>query len=633
MLLLFRLLGYVRRYATQMVVAVLMLALAGALMSVIVASMKPFVNEVLLGQAAPAGVAPPDTGDPSTSRPASGPDILAALRSWLPQESWTGWLQRRAFVAVPILLVVTFLVRGTVLYIGEYLTTKTGALLIRDLRADLFKAISHQSMRFFRMHPTGLIVSRVFSDVQQLQRVSATVLADLVRVTAMVPIILAIVLLHDWRMSFFVLLVFPLMTYPMVRLGRRLRQTSRRSQESMAEASSLLTESVLGIQIVQGFGMEAAENRRFRASLDRLLRANLKAGRATALSTPIMELIGAVTAAGLFYVAGGSIARGQLDPGNFAVVLTGLGLLFVSVRRLNRINLEIQQALAAADRIFQVLDCEREIRDTAGARVLPAFQREIVFDGVEFAYENEAVLAGVDLRIRAGEMVALVGLSGAGKTTLANVLMRFYDPTAGRIVIDGIDIRDMTLASLRSLIGLVTQDTVLFDDTVLENIGYGSERLDPERIIEVARAAHAHEFIERLPNGYQTRLGERGMSLSAGQRQRLAIARALLKDAPILILDEATSALDAESERLVQEALDVLLADRTGLIIAHRLATVHRADRILAMQDGRIIEDGTHDELLARGGLYARLHRLQFRDPDAGTRIGDPASPTGQRPA
>ncbi len=595
-----RLLGYLRPYTAAMLASVAMLAVAGAAMSAVVATVKPLVNRVLL----PAGAAA-----------ASGPDILETARGLLPLNALTAWAGPQAFVQVPLLLVGVFFVRAVLLYFGEYLATRTGARVIRDLRAELYEAVAHQSLAFFQAHPTGTILSRILNDVQRLQRISTRVLADLVRVAVMVPFLVVVVLIHDWSMSLVALVALPLLGYPMVRLGRRLRRASTRSQERMGELAGLLHESITGVRVVQGFGMERFEIGRFRAALDRMLRQDLKAGRAAALSPALMELAGAIVGAALFGLAGLRIASGQLDRGDFMVVLTGLGLLFMSLRRLNALYVEFQQALAAADRVFSMLDREREIRDRPGARPLAPFRDEIVFEGVGFSYGDDDVLDGIDLRVRRGEVVALVGRSGSGKSTLAHLLARFHDPSTGRIRIDGVDVRDVTLASLRGQIGLVTQETLLFDDSVRNNIAYGREQEPLARIVEVARAAQADEFVRQLPQGYDTLLGERGTRLSAGQRQRIAIARALLKDAPILILDEATSALDAESEDRVRQALDVLIRGRTSIVIAHRLGTIRRADRIVVLADGRIVEQGAHAELLERGGVYARLHELQFQEP------------------
>jgi subfamily B ATP-binding cassette protein MsbA len=427
---------------------------------------------------------------------------------------------------------------------------------------------------------------------------------------------LVLVLLYDWRMTLFALLVLPLMAYPMLRLGRRLRKASTRSQEQIAEAANLLKESVTGVKILQAFAMEEIAVSRFLGALARLFKVDLQAGKAAAASGPIVEVVGAIAGAVLFYVAGTGIASGTLDAGNFVVVLGGLAFLFMSARRLNQVNVEVQQALAAAARVFAMTDWPREVADRPGVLDLPGVPQEIHFAAVDYRYPgaDAAALAGIDLRLRRGETVALVGPSGAGKTTLANLMLRFADPTAGAVRMDGHDLRELSLASVRRSIGLVTQETILFDDTVHANIAAGRADADPGRVRAAAVAAQAEGFVNELPEGYDTRLGEGGARLSMGQRQRLTIARALYKDPPFLILDEATSALDAESEAQVQEAMKVLMRGRGSLVIAHRLATIREADRIVVLEGGRIVEEGDHRTLLERGGLYARLHELQFRD-------------------
>jgi subfamily B ATP-binding cassette protein MsbA len=399
-----------------------------------------------------------------------------------------------------------------------------------------------------------------------------------------------------------------------MRLGRRLRKAATRSQEQTATAANQLKESVAGAKIIQAFSMEEIAVRRFRATLATLFKVDLQAGRAASASGPIIEVVGAIAGGALFYVAGHGIATGLIDPGNFVVVLAGLAFLFMSARRLNQINIQAQQALSAARRVFELMDWPVEITDSPDARPLESEPQVIEFDHVVYSYPDaeEPAIRGVNLRLERGEMVALVGPSGAGKTTLANLMLRFADPTSGKVTLNGHDLRELSLHSVRGRIGLVTQETILFDETVAHNVSAGREDAS-DRVREAAIAAQAEEFVAELPEGYDTMVGEGGSRLSMGQRQRLTIARAFYKNPPFLVLDEATSALDAESEDKVQQAMKVLLEGRGSLVIAHRLATIRDADRIVVLDAGRIVEEGDHQSLLERGGLYAHLHKLQFQ--------------------
>ena len=601
---LLRLAGFLRPYMRRMVGAALMLAISGLLMAVAISTVKPLVNRVFVPAIAPAA---------ASESVNSSKDIVTMVRDWLPVERLGDWGEKN-YLLVPLILIGIFVIRGMFQYLGQYNTIRCGASVIRDLRAALFESVTFQSLRFHQDHSSGVILSRVLTDVARLQETSTVLLADLIKVSVLIPAVLFAAFLHEWRVALLAFIVMPVLGYPMVRLGRRILRAATTSQMEMAVVTERVKESIDGIRIVQGFGKEQFEIGRFRAAVDRMLRADLRAARAAALSPAIMELIGAMVGAGLFYLAGHYIGTGEIDAGSFAAVLMYLGLLFISIRKLNRIYGQLQVSRSAAARVFSMLDAERAIADLPGATELPGFERSIRFENVHFTYGDDPVLNGIDLEIPKGQRLALVGASGSGKTTLANLLPRFYDATDGRVTIDDHDVRGVTVRSLRNQIGIVTQETVLFDDTVYNNIAYGDSDIPKKRVREAARAAYAEEFIESLPNGYDTRLGERGARLSMGQRQRLTIARALLKDPPILILDEATSALDAESESVVQEALERLLAGRTSLVIAHRFSTVRGADRILVMQKGRIVEQGSHHELLQRGGVYSRLYELQFRD-------------------
>jgi len=605
-----RIFGYMRPHLGRLVLASILLGLAALLMSAVVATLKPLADQVFQMGAPPEAAPPvPVAG----TRPGAF-DILDEVKRKLPTTELLAWAKDRAYLEVPLLLVAIFFLRSVCLYFGQYYVMRVGSSVIRDIRADLQAAISYQSLRFFQDNTTGTILSRIVADVARLQRMSTDVLADFIRVGLGMPIYLGLAFYQDWKLSLVAIVGLPALAYPMVKLSQRLRKAATRSQEKQAETASLLAETIAGAKVVQSFAMERFEIGRFRAALDRMLAADLKAARAWALAPAVMEIFGAIAGALLFSYAGRQVAKGRISGGDVMVIVVSLGYFFMSLRRMNTINAEAQQAIAAAKRVFSMLDREREIRDLPGAVPLPPFSREIRFEHVDFAYDDEKILDGIDVTIKSGETVALVGASGAGKTTIANLLPRFYDPNAGRILFDGHEIRSVTLESLRKQIGLVTQETMLFDDTVRNNIAYGRADVSIDAIIAAAKSAHAHEFIENLPDRYDTVVGERGSRLSVGQRQRITIARALLKNPPILILDEATSALDPESEKLVQEALDVLMRDRTSLVIAHRLSTVRRADRILVMEKGRVVETGTHRELVERNGIYARFHSLQMQD-------------------
>ncbi|HYS03902.1 MAG TPA: ABC transporter transmembrane domain-containing protein [Candidatus Dormibacteraeota bacterium] len=517
-------------------------------------------------------------------------------------------------VIIAALIVILFVLKGVFTYLGSYLTRWVGLQVVRDLRSDLYARIQRQSLAFFSDHPSGMLISRVVNDVGRIQRTVSGDLADIFRLVAIVIGQAAWLFYLNWRLASFCLILLPLIVYPVARLGIRLKSTSRRSQEKMGEAVDVMKEGITGTRVVQGFGMEDFEIGRFGRALDRIQSAEKRGARLTSITGPVLDVVGAIGGAILLAYALMRIASGKLTGGEFLTFIGALTMIFLSIKNLVKINNELQQAMAAAQRVFHLMDLPNRVREKPGAVDLPAFRERIEFRGVHFAYGQTPVLRGVDLIVPAGTVVALVGSSGAGKSSLVNLLPRFYDVTEGALLIDGRDVRDVALPSLRSQIGLVTQEVILFDDTVRNNIAYGRADVPMEAVLAAARAAHAEAFIRTLPHGFDTTLGEAGHRLSLGQRQRISIARAILKDSPILILDEATSSLDMESEAEVQGALQNLMRGRTVFVIAHRLSTVRRADVILVLDEGRLVERGTHPELLARKGLYARLHALQFRD-------------------
>jgi len=523
---------------------------------------------------------------------------------------------RERLVSTIVAILVVYAAKGFGAYLSSYLMTDVGQRVVRDLRNRMFRHMVGQSAAFFTAQTTGRLMSRLTNDVSQVQRVVSDTIGDLARETLTLIGYLAVLIYYDARLTVVCLTSAPLIVYPLVRLGQRVRRTTRRTQEAQEQMAHVSAEALTGHRIVKAFGAEARESAKFEKSSERFYRTSMRVTSVLSMLPPLMEMIGGVAFATALWVGSQEIASKRLTTGDFVAFITALFLMYAPARKLSRVNADLQQAAAAAERIFEILETHSEVHERPDAVALPRFSRSIEFRDVHFGYGNghDDTLQGVTFAVGAGQMLAIVGRSGAGKTTLVNLLPRFYDVTTGAILIDGRDVRDVTLASLRSQIGLVTQETVLFDDTIAANIAYGMPQATRESIEAAARAAHAHDFILALDQGYETMIGERGQRLSGGQRQRLAIARAIVRDSPILILDEATSSLDAESEALVQDALVTLMRNRTSFVIAHRLSTVRRADAIVVLGQGHIIECGTHDELMARRGAYAKLYELQFED-------------------
>jgi subfamily B ATP-binding cassette protein MsbA len=515
---------------------------------------------------------------------------------------------------IPFAVIAIFLFKGLSNYGQAILMSSIGLRIVTDLRNKLYEQIQKQSLSFFTEYSTGLLMSRITNDVLSVQTAASEAITALVKDSFMLMSLVGVIFYTDWKLALIAIVVFPLTIYPISLFGKKMRNVTTSTQVTMGTLNSLLQETISGTRIVKAFGMEKYESKRFAMENERLFKYNMKAVSVNAISSPFMDFLGGLGIAAVIFYGGYNVLHGTSTPGTFFSFIAALFMLYEPVKRLTNINNTINQGIAGADRIFSIIDLTPDIEDKSGAINLPPIKHGIDIENVTFRYEKNPVLKNVNLSIKAGEVVAFVGMSGGGKTSLVNLIPRFYDVNEGRILIDSYDIRDVSLQSLRSQIAIVTQQTILFNDTVKNNIAYGDIERTEDDIINAAKAANAHDFIMRLPNGYDANIGELGTKLSGGEKQRLSIARALLKNAPILILDEATSSLDTEAEIEVQDALDNLMRGRTTLVIAHRLSTVRNADRIIALVNGEIVEEGDHETLLKKKGEYFRLYNLQFKD-------------------
>ena len=586
------LLKNVRPYAGLFAIAFLLMTLVGLFEAGRTALLKSIIDEL-----------------PGTSKgPSTGLSAIVDARNYLPQGV-------EALPIIAALLIVFTLIRGTSEYLSSVLMWRIGVSTVVDLRQRLYEHILLQSSEFFTEHPTNELTTHIISDSEKVQVAVSTLLADMLREGLTFLSLLGLVFLLNWRLTLAILVVGPFVYTLTSRFGKRLRRIAHSTQEGTEEVLDVAQETISGHRIVKAFGMEGFEQRRFRNTLLRLADHQVRAARVVYLSSPILELVGVLLASAFVLYAKREIEAGVMTIGIFASYIVAMLGMYDPLRKLSRIQNYFQQSFAATSRIYKLLDTHTEKRDRPGAIELAPLADRIEFKKVSFKYQdsNDWILRDVTIDVQRGEVVALVGLSGAGKSTLTNLLMRFYDPTEGAILIDGSDIQGAKLASLRRQIALVTQEVILFNDSIINNIAYGGAEFGRERIESAARAAYAHDFIVER-GGYDTLIGERGVKLSGGERQRIAIARAILKDAPILVLDEATSALDTQSERLVQRALTNLMRDRTTIVIAHRLTTIHRADKIIVLDRGRVVDIGTHHQLMARGGIYRDLYELQFSD-------------------